>query len=178
MSPPVVDIHFTWPDGSRRLTLIRSCTSKQQGDRDRRARGLFQARWFRLHTRCTRRGRRRAGPRRNSPCSLVRVLCCAAGPLIIIHMKAEPWRRRDGQQRQHRDGPTSRARITKRLGWSLARGCARGPSVGLLRLSLTALSLLAERSGDGITCVALKGLLTPCTTGLHVEPEREREIEK
>ena len=67
MSPPVVDIHFTWPDGSRRLTLIRSCTSKQQGDRDWRARGLFQARWFRLHTRCTRRGRRRAVPRRHSP---------------------------------------------------------------------------------------------------------------
>ena len=72
--------------------MIRSCTSKQQGDRDRRARGLFQARWFRLHARCTRRGRRRAVPRRHSPGPLVRVLCCAAGPLIIIHMKAEPWR--------------------------------------------------------------------------------------
>ena len=116
-------------------------------------------------------------PCRAATAPLVRVLCWA-GALIIIHMKAEPWRRRDGQQRQHRDGPTSRARITKRVGWSLARGCARGPSVGLLRLSLTALSLLAERSGDGITCVALKGLLTPCTPGLHVEPEREREIEK
>ena len=88
MSPPVFDIHFTWPDGSRRLTLIRSCTSKKQGDRNRRVCGLFQARWFRLHTHCTRRGRSRAVPR-HSP--LVRVLVWA-GPLIIIHMKAEPWR--------------------------------------------------------------------------------------
>ena len=123
---PVQDIHFTWSDGSRRLTLIRSCTSKQQGDRNRRARGLFQARWFRLHTHCTRRGRRRAVPRRHS--SLVRVLGCA-GPLIIIHMKAES-RRQPAAARRATEATPRRTDITRthykasRLVWSLARGCA------------------------------------------------------
>ena len=59
----------------------------------------------------------------------------------------------------------------------VARSRVRGRSVGLLRLSLSALSLLAERSGDGITCVALKGLLTPCTPGRWT-PRRTRKRER